>query len=557
VGVFSRFARFFNLSGRVSPEDPWRHGYFLPLPYLPSGMRLSLDESTQLSVVWACIRLITEAMASSPVAVYGLEGRKRTLLYDDSIAFLLNRQSNRDDGVTAIAWKEAMFFSALTHGDGYSEVLFDGAGRTSGLRYLWADRVQVRRDEKTADLLYHYMEPMGGEKVLEPWRVFHLKGPSVSGLMGSSIVARAARAAALAAAAERFSVSYLANGATPSGLLEYPNKLDEQTLKRLRAQFSERQTGADNAGKTIILEGGMKYVPTQSNPDDAQLIETQQWSVEQIARYFGVPLVLLGVQAAAQGYGTNVSQLNLQWSRMGLAPWKGRFEQEANSKLFSARGQYREVVIDTEWLTRGDAIESAKADAERIRSGVFSVNEVREKLGMNTIGTEGDMRFVEAALQPLTETLLEIQEQAAKPPEPKAMPAKAPAGEEEEEDDDEGAKAEPVFRQAIMSMVIKAFSRAEKAMQRRAEHLRGRGFTEKQIAKNLEEERVRLRERLVDECAPALELIRSVAASQGRHINGEADIEFAHALAAFLDLKAKPEVVANTFVTHLLPESHS
>jgi len=105
-------------------------------------------------------------------------------------------------------------------------------------------------------------------------------------------------------------------------------------MSRIREQVAERQGGVKNAGKPLLLEGGMKFEALQADPGKAMMHDTLSWSVEDIARYFGVPLVKSGVQAAAQGYGTNVSQLNLEWTRTGLRPWALRLEQEANDKLF-------------------------------------------------------------------------------------------------------------------------------------------------------------------------------------------------------------------------------
>lgn len=405
--------------------------------WIPQGLRVNEYEATSISVVWACIQAISTAIASSPWDVYRVAGRRREYLPDDPLSYLLNQRANPEN-LPAVAFREAMLFGALATGNAYAEIERDGGGRVIGVSPLVADQMQLERDESGA-LVYHYSDPGGNPIYYSPDEIFHLRGPvSVAGLMGDSTVGRASKAIALAAAAERFAVHYLANGTVTSGVLSYPAKLDPKSFERIREQWKEKRSGPATAGNVIILEGGMKYEAISADPDRAQLLETQSWTVENIARYFGVPLVKLGVPSSSQGYGSNISQLNLQWARDCLTPWRLRLEQEANVKLLSPR-PYRETRIDLEWLSRGDAKEAAEADKIRLESGVWSVNEIRERNGENSIGPEGDIRFVSNSLVPLTTTLLEIQEAQAEPPEPTAPPG---AGADEEAAGDEEADGE-------------------------------------------------------------------------------------------------------------------
>lgn len=394
----------------------------LPTAWIPHDLRLSNGQAENISVVYACIRAIAEALASSPWLVFTVQDRNREVSPDDPLAYLLNQRPNSE--TTAIAFKEALIHWALSEGNGYAEIQRSPQGQPIALWPLLADRMIPWRNTDDDSLWYRYLDPAGATHYLPERDVFHLRGPvSASALLGDSVVGRASRSAALMSAAQRFGLNYLNNGAQPTGVLTFPGKLDEKSFSRIREQVAERTAGVKNGGKPLLLEGGMKFEPTQSDPSKAMMVDTLVWATEDIARYFGVPLVKLGVQAAAQGYGTNVSQLNLEWTRTGLRPWALRLEQEANAKLFPVRqrGAWRETCIDMDWLVRGDAKEQAEADEIRIRSGVDSVNSVLERLGRNTIGPEGDIRFVGTNVQPLTVELLEIQAKQAEQGEP-AMP---------------------------------------------------------------------------------------------------------------------------------------
>lgn len=479
-------------------------GMFMPTAWIPRELRITNAQAENISVVYACIRAIAEALASSPWQVFEVEGRQRELVPDDPLAYLLNTRPNPD--ITAIGFKEALVHWAISEGNGYAEIQRNRQGTPVSLWPLLSSNMTLVRDGD-GPLEYDYTDLDGITRRLDARDVYHLRGPvSATALLGDSVVGRASRSAALMAAAQRFGLSYLANGAQPSGVLTYPGKLDPKSMDRIRAQVAERQGGLKNAGKPLLLEGGMQFQATQSDPGKAMMHDTLTWSTEDLARYFGMPLVKLGVQAAAQGYGTNVSQLNLEWTRTGLRPWALRLEQEANEKLFPLRqrGRWRETTIDMEWLTRGDAKAQADADEVRIRSGVECVNDVLERLGKNTIGPEGDIRFIGTDLQPLTSTLIEIQDKAAEEPKPAPVPglrAVPDALEEPEEPDEDDAEVS-AYARALIGACLERYGSRVRARKRDLEKL----HTPDQVEQLLAEERARLAPKVSTEVIAALRL---------------------------------------------------
>ena len=263
----------------------------------------------------------------------------------------------------------------------------------------------------------------------------------------------------------------------------------------------------------------------------------------------------IGVAASSQGYGRNIQELNQEWKTSCLTPWGKRFEQEANSKLLSP-SPYRETMIDMGWLTRGNSVDQANADKIRIESGVLTVNEVREELGENSIGSEGDIRFVSTTLQPLTETLLEIQDLAAKEPPPPpspAVPTEDPAAADSEEADDDAPEETPVLRQALRQNVLQNLEHLEKKIRLKEADLKKKGAKGDDVAAKIEEERQAFREWMARDCYPALNLIRETAKAQGRHLNGEADTALLAAVDAVLNGKF-PAAEADRLMAALLPE---
>lgn len=413
--------------GQVNQPDPRQTLAPFPWQFVPTELRLTFDEQLSLSAVWGCIRVISEPIAASPWSVFVRNnGLGREVLHDDPIAWLLNERPNPE--TTAQALKEGLMVQALSIGDSYAEIEYNRGGVPCGLWPLLTIRM---RPERRADgaLVYKYHEHDGRIIELDPRQVLHIRGLSLNGMFGETAITHAARAIATGVAAEKFAGSYYANGANPSGILYGDKSLSDQGWKRLRSDWLKRK-GPKNAHTVPILEEGFKYQTIGSNAEESQVIPARVFTVEEVARAFGVPLVKLGVPQAATGYGTNVAQLNLAFTRDTLVPWKIRVEQEVNYKLFPQRAPWRKAECDLSWLTLGDAKERASSDKVRIESGVFSINEVRDTLGKNPI-KGGDKHYRGSAL---------VDVDAPPPAAPAAPVPPQPSTDPTEPEGDEGTK---------------------------------------------------------------------------------------------------------------------
>ncbi|GAO01933.1 phage portal protein [Anaeromyxobacter sp. PSR-1] len=350
-------------------------------------LRLSTADQLSLSAVFACVRVIAEAIASSPWDVYQLEGRKRILLPDDPLHWLLNVRPNPD--TTAQSFREALIVQTIVHGNGYAEIVRDRAGRVIELQVLPSERVQVARDPD-GKLYYVYSQYQGGQVRLEQDEVFHLRAlASVDGLMGDSILGRAAKAVASAHAAEQFSLAYFANMGQPGVIMKVPRPLKPDEEASLMRSWEASRGGAGKAFKPVIAPGGVEVVSSEVKATDAQVIPSRQFSVEEVLRFFGVPPHLVGVSIASQGYGRNLSELGLTFTRHTLRAWTKRLDQEATFKLLPQRKPWRYVEMDLTWLAEADALTNAQEKEVLFRNGILSKNEWRDSLNMNDI-PDGD-----------------------------------------------------------------------------------------------------------------------------------------------------------------------
>ena len=405
------------------------------LPYEPSGVRLTADESLSLSAVWACIDAIAKAIASCGWNIYQpMGGGRRALLEDDPLAWTLNTRPNPE--MTGIAFREAMLYTAIPFGNAYAEIVRDGGGRVSELWPLEEDRVTPRRSASGA-LVYEYRAPDGSTEVLEQRRVFHLRGPGLNGLLGENIVARAAKSLSVAAAQERYSASFFGRGAHPSGVLEFPGKLAQEQYDRLRNDWAEKRQGPENSHKPMILEGGMKWTPVSVEPQKSQLIESRQFSIEEICRWFGVPPHK--VQHLLRSTFNNIEHLSIEFVRDALTPWCRRLEQEADFKLFpQTRGPWKRTLIDTAPLSYGDAYSRAQAHAVWRQNGILSANEIRAREGMNDCGDDGDVLLVQSNMTTVEQILNPPKASVPAPP----FDAKTDETKTEETDPEEPSTSE-------------------------------------------------------------------------------------------------------------------
>jgi HK97 family phage portal protein len=485
--VKSPWAWFRDIFARRRGEDPQQQVMF-QLPYPVAGIRLTAEQTLELSAVWACIRIVATSLGSCKWNIYQPTGpEKRQLLYDDPTAWLLNTRPNPD--MTAIGWREAMVMVAMSSGNSYAEIVRDGGNRVAALYPLEADRVLAKRDPETWELFYEYTAP-GGEQVrLASRDVFHLRGPGLHGLMGDNIIARAAKSLAVAAAQERHSAAYFGQGANPGGVLELPTGvvLTEKRKAELKEEWAAKKQGPENAYKPMMLEAGWKWNQASNDPQKSQLVEARQFSVEEICRWFGVPPHK--VQHLLHATFSNIEHQSIEFVRDAVMPWERAICQEADFKLFpQTRGPWRYTCIDLEPLKEGDA--KSRADAAGIwrQNGIKTANEIREREGMNDVGPEGDVLLVQSNLT----TIANIMN-----PPAKVAPSPAPADPASTED-----AAAAVARAAVTAFVVTALERYARRLQNRRNDLAKRKPPD-QVEGALAEERARLLPRLVEELAPA------------------------------------------------------
>ena len=295
-----------------------------------TGVTVTIEKALKNPTVFRCIDLICGTVAMLPLNMHRetADGDfvKAT---DHALHRIFRRRPN--SWQTPFEFKGLMQYRALVHDKGAIALIVRGArGRILELLPLNPDRVEIKLTDDFK-VQYIYSRKGGGRVPLDPSEVFHLRGLTFDGINGISRVRKAAEAIAIAIAAERAVAALFRNGTFATGAIEVPQELSEEAFNRMKASWSERQTGPDNAGNTPIMEGGAKYVALAMSARDAQSAEARRFQVEEILRAFGVPRPLAMLDDT--GWGTGIEQLSIGFVRFGMNPWFTAWQESIGRML--------------------------------------------------------------------------------------------------------------------------------------------------------------------------------------------------------------------------------
>ena len=382
-----------------------------------AGKTVTEKSAMQLTAVYACVRILAEAIAGLPLHLYrrGKNGSKDKAA-EHPLYSLLHDEPNPE--MTSFVFRETMMTHLLLYGNCYSQIIRDGRGQVAALYPLMPNQMSVDRDER-GQLYYTYLRSneeaatMSGSTVyLMPEDVLHVPGLGFDGLVGYSPIAMARNSIGMALACEEYGAKFFANGASPSGVLEHPGTIKD--ISRLRESWNSVYGGSKNAGKVAILEEGMHYAPISISPNEAQFLETRKFQVDEIARIFHVPPHMIG--DLERSTFSNIEQQSLEFVKYTLNPWVCRWEQALTRALLSPR-EKREYFIkfNVDGLLRGDYQSRMNGYAVGRQNGWMSANDIRELENLDRIPAEqgGDLYLVNGNMIRMTDAVTGVKPETA------------------------------------------------------------------------------------------------------------------------------------------------
>ena len=403
MGIFSGLFR-----GRDAPKNSTAgSAYRFFLGGSASGKNVNERSAMQMTAVYACVRVLSEAVAGLPLHLYRYtdKGSKEKAI-DQPLYFVLHDEPNPE--MTSFAFRETLMTHLLLWGNAYAQIIRNGKGEVVALYPLMPNRMTVDRDEK-GQLYYEYQtssdeaKTMKGSTVrLKPSDVLHVPGLGFDGLVGYSPIAMAKNAIGLAIAAEEYGSKFYANGAAPSGVLEHPGILKDPS--KVRDSWNETFGGSGNAHKIAVLDEGMKYTPISINPSEAQFLETRKFQIDEIARIFRVPPHMIG--DLERSTFSNIEQQSLEFVKYTLEPWLVRWEQSMTRALISQSDKSKYFIkFNVDGLLRGDYQSRMNGYATARQNGWMSANDIRELENLDRIPAEegGDLYLINGNMTKLAD----------------------------------------------------------------------------------------------------------------------------------------------------------
>lgn len=383
-------------------------GYSFLFGRTTSGKPVNERTAMQTTAVYACVRILAEAVASLPLHVYEYQddGGKK-LVHDHPLYYLLHDEPNPE--MTSFVFRETLMSHLLIWGNAYAQIIRDGAGRVLGLYPLLPDKMDVQRDDK-GNIYYVYSRnsdenPMFkeyGNIKLKAEDVLHIPGLGFDGLIGYSPIAMAKNAVGMTLACEEYGASFFANGANPGGVLEHPGVLKDPS--KVRESWNSVYRGVSNAHKIAVLEEGMKYQQIGIPPEEAQFLETRKFQINEIARLYRIPPHMVG--DLDKSSFSNIEQQSLEFVKYTLDPWVIRWEQSLQRSLLlpGEKGKYF-IKLNVDGLLRGDYQSRMNGYAVGRQNGWFSANDIREMENMNPIPDEegGNLYLINGAMTKLAD----------------------------------------------------------------------------------------------------------------------------------------------------------
>lgn len=381
--ALSSIRNLFSRSDSISDKDFWWHSIL-------EKIGISNDKALKVSAVYACNKVLAETISTLPLKCYERTSNGEKEEYNTY--FLVKVLDKPNILQTRAEYLETLVTSINLRGNNFSGKNFDKKGYLKEL--IPFNALQMSPKIKNNQLIYEYSRALGelsAEKQntymvepLQPWQVFHTKNLTIDGVNGLTPISYAKKSIELALESENHGHAYFKNGARTSGFLKHPGQLKDTARENLKKSMEKRTTG-DNKFRIIVLEEGMEWHNASLTNEDAQYLQTRQFQVEDIARWYRVPLELIQHPAKTASYAS-VEQFMLSFVIHTIRPWLVKLEQRINYDLVPEEDHGRVFFeFNVNGLLRGDIVSRYRAYSIGRQWGWLSVDDVRGLENMNPL----------------------------------------------------------------------------------------------------------------------------------------------------------------------------
>ena len=354
-----------------------------------SGKTVNERTALQTTAVYACVRILSETLASLPLHLYKYTDSGKEKATDNPLYRLLHNEPNPE--MTSFVLRETLMSHLLLWGNAYAQVIRDGRGQVLALYPLLPEKMEIDRLD-SGELYYEYQTDKG-KVILRKEEVLHIPGLGFDGIKGQSPIAMAKNAIGMAIATEEYGAKFFSNGANPGGVLEHPGVVKDP--KRVRDSWNAVYQGSSNSHRVAVLEEGMKFTPIGIPPEQAQFIATRKFQINEIARIFRIPPHMIG--DLEKSSFSNIEQQSLEFVKYTLDPWVVRWEMALQKALLSpTEKEVYFIKFNVDGLLRGDYQSRMSGYSVGRQNGWLSANDIRELENLNLIPKElgGDLYLI-------------------------------------------------------------------------------------------------------------------------------------------------------------------
>lgn len=332
------------------------------------SVAVNSDSAMRLSAVFACLRILSEAISTLPLDTFIRQNGAR-FPYRPRPEYLSFQPPNQGSRVDYLS---QVMLSLLIDGNAFVATPRNGLGVPVDLIVLDPTKVEINRVNRRVEYR------VSGELVDMPLDMMHIKGMTLPGhLRGLSPIAYARETIGLGLAAQRFGKKFFENGSLPGAVIEAPGTMSKEAIKRFKDTWEDNHAGVANANRIGVLTEGARLTKVSVAPNDAQFLETRAFQVPDVARIFGVPPHLIADASNSTSWGSGLAEQNLAFGQFSLRPWIERIE-DAHGRLLTTHGLPNVFVkLNLDALLRASLKDRYESYAIGINNRFQTVNEAR------------------------------------------------------------------------------------------------------------------------------------------------------------------------------------
>lgn len=336
-------------------------------------------QALKLSAVYAALSIISNSIATLPIYMKQIKDNSRTIVEDSNIRNLFYEMlQSKHTIIKQLVW------DILLYGNAYVYIK-RSKGVPTKLIYLQHGDVQINYMKEQELVQYNCSNHLSVPSIVKQQDMLHFARDTRDGVEGRGFLVFASDIIKLSGFTQKAAEDFFGSGCNLTGILQFKRPLKPGQQEQIRSQWM--QIHSANGGGLGVLEGDSEYIPIAQNSSDSQMLETREFNISEIARFFNISPILLG-DLSHNSY-SSIEDANIEFVQHTLLPIINLMEEEINRKLVSVSNQY--IDFDENELLKGNKTTLANYYTSLVNNAIMTINEARIALNLNPIDGGDDL----------------------------------------------------------------------------------------------------------------------------------------------------------------------